>query len=452
MLNRAHELERKQSRPTHFDLARFENYGPILAPLLKHKYSAVAPLVIMGKKQREERKASVQVKPRRLSVGLDSTSQLTNLPASQVTNEQLVENGSNVGFERHLFDNLMPRADSESYFESIQRVSSQDGAVVSSHFVGDGPFCHSESSKKGSFTPPSGPENIDSRRKSKRWAYKNVYGLSLAYVVLFTAFVGLQNLQSSINSAGGLGLVTLSLLYAVFIVAGFVTPGFLKLFGTKYSLLFGFVCHLIYTLANYHPIWYTLVPGSLLIGFASAPIWAAASTHLAKVAVTVAPSLGKKQDYLISKFTGVFFFFFQFSQVPGNLASSLILFPYSEDVAVDLDSVTIFNISNETSKSEACDIITSQSFDIKYLYILVSVYVVFIVTSIVLLLVFVDHLPTSNSFFTTEKKLELYLKKPLVELLKVLTDVKMVLIAPMVVYNGMELAFAFGTFTEVSAP
>ena len=394
----------------------------------------------MGKKQREERKVSVQLEPRRPSVGTTSLA-LADRPTSRVTIGQVVENSSHdIGFEQHL-------PGLESYFENIQ-LDPEGSAVVSpvySYLSCGERFSRRDSSEKGSLTRPSDSEETDSRRKSKRWAYKNVYGLSLAFVVLFTAFIGLQNLQSSINSAGGLGLVTLSLLYTMFIAAGFITPGFLKLFGTKYSLLFGFICHLIYTLTNYYPSWYTLVPGSILIGFASGPIWAAASTHLAEVAVMVAPSLKKKQDYLISKFTGVFFFFFQFSQVPGNLASSLILFPYTEDVT----NVNL-NVSNDSFDGEACNILTSQSFEEKYLYILVSVYVGFIVTSIVLLLIFVDRLPTSNSFFSTEKKLELYLKKPLIELLKVLKDVKMLLIAPMVVYNGMELAFAFGTFTEVS--
>ena len=401
----------------------------------------------MGKKQREERKASVQLEPRRPSVGTttSATLALADRPTSRVTIGQVVENSSHdIGFEQHL-------PDSGSYFENI-RLDPEGSAVVSpvySHLVCGERFSRRDSeNEKGSLTRPSDSEETDSRRKSKRWAYKNVYGLSLAYVVLFTAFIGLQNLQSSINSAGGLGLATLSLLYAMFIAAGFVTPGFLKLLGTKYSLLFGFICHLIYTLTNYYPSWYTLVPGSILIGFASGPLWAAASTHLAEVAVMVAPSLGKKQDYLISKFTGVFFFFFQFSQVPGNLASSLILFPYTEDTTIDSD--VNLNVSNDSSEGEACNILTSQSFNVKFLYILVSVYVGFIVTSIMLLLIFVDRLPTSNSFFSTEKKLELYLKKPLIELLKVLKDVKMLLIAPMVVYNGMELAFAFGTFTEVN--
>ena len=285
--------------------------------------------------------------------------------------------------------------------------------------------------------------------KTRRWAYRNVYGLSIAFVVFYSAFIGLQNLQSSINSAQGLGLVTLSLVYGMFILSGFITPGFLKLFGTKYSLLFGCICHLIYNLSNYYPSWYTLVPASILIGFATGPIWAAANSHVAQIAITAAQSLGKKQDYLISKFTGIFFFFFQFSQVPGNVASSLILFPYGNDNSDNLGANSTGNHSNETDDGDLCNVLDSQSFDVKFLYILVSVYVGFIISSIILLLIFVDRLPTSNSFFSTEKKVELYLKKPLIELVMVLTNVKMLLIAPIVVYGGMELAFAFGSFTEV---
>ena len=306
-----------------------------------------------------------------------------------------------------------------------------------------GKQCSHDSSNERSTSADSTISEEAQRHKARRWANKNVYGLSIMYVVLFTAFIGLQNLQSSINAAGGLGLVTLSLLYSSLIIAGFFTPGILRLLGTKYSLLFGCICHLIYTLTNYYPSWYTLVPASILVGFAFGPTWSAACTHLLEVAVIAAPSLGKKQDYLISKFTGIFFLIYQFSQVPGNLASSLILFPYNGE-----DFVIESNFSNDSS-DEICNYLETATFDVKYLYMLVSVYVGFIVTSIVLLLIFVDRLPTTNSFFSAEKKFELYLKEPLVDLLKVLKDVKMLLLAPMVIYNGMELAFAFGTFTEV---
>ena len=370
-----------------------------------HKSKPAPPTLLkMGKKQRDERKLGVQ-EARRGSGSASLADRSTNL----VKIEQLVENFPNEGLEKNL-----PRSSKILYF-------SQESDKSANPYVSE----------------------EDKRRKSRRWTNKNVYGLSVMYVVLFSAFIGLQNLQSSINSAGGLGLVTLSLLYSSLIISGFFTPGFLKLFGTKYSLLFGCICHFIYTLTNYYPSWYTLVPASILIGFAFGPTWSAACTHLLKVAVIAAPSLGEKQDYLISKFTGIFFFIYQFSQVPGNLASSLILFPYDGE-----DFVTESNFSNDSS-GEICNYLETATFDVKYLYMLVSVYVVFIITSIVLLLIFVDRLPTNNSFFSTEKKFQLYLKEPLIELLKVLKDKKMLLLAPMVVYNGMELAFAFGTFTEV---
>ena len=122
------------------------------------------------------------------------------------------------------------------------------------------------------------------------------------------------------------------------------------------------------------------------------------------------------------------------------------MFPYNNDDNLDANSTE--NHSNDTD-DEICNVLGSQSFNVKFLYVLVSVYVGFIISSIVLLLVIVDHLPTCNSFFSAEKKVELYLIKLLIELLKGLKDVKMLLIAPIVVYGGMELAFAFGSFTEV---
>ena len=291
--------------------------------------------------------------------------------------------------------------------------------------------------------PESGCCKSDS---PKKWGYKNLFGLCVSYLIIFSVFQALQNLQSSINSTEGLGLASLAILYACFFVAGFVTPAIVKLLGTKYSLLLGFICHLVYTLTNYYPSWYTLIPSSILVGLASAPIWAAAHTHITKVAVEIAPALRKDLALLISRFTGIFFFFFQISQLPGNLASSLILFPYSNDdtlsntsIVVASPGLQICNYLNETTPIET-----------KYLYALVSVYAVFIVVGIVILFFAVDRLPSDNQLLSKEKKFHLYLRKPFIELLQVLKDWRMIMITPMPIFVGMELAFVFGSFTEVS--
>ncbi len=388
----------------------------------------------MGKKQqREERRPSIREARR--------SSSLSAVPTDRVTIGEIVENHHDEALEQHF-------SQSSTFYDTIRNHSEEGPVVVSPGLE----KCHKDERLEQSPDAVSSCGITEKRQKSKRWAYKNVYGLSLAYVVCFTAFIGLQSLQSSINSEGGLGLVTLSILYAMFVVSGFITPSILKLLGTKYALLFCFLCHLVYTLSNYYPSWYTLVPASMLIGFSQGPAWAATSTHLAEVAIAVAPSLNKKQDYLIGKFTGIFFFIFQFSLLPGSLASSLILFPYGEG---DLSSSDLGDLNFSSNYSNeyddlVCHNLESRTADVKYLYILVSVYVVFIVTAIVLLLVFVDRLPTNNKFLSTEKKFDLYLKTPLIDLMKVLKDVKMLLIAPIVVFSGLEMSFAFGTFTEVS--
>ncbi len=82
-------------------------------------------------------------------------------------------------------------------------------------------------------------KKIYTPRKAKIWLYRNLVGVGLSFLLVFSAFLGIQNLQSSINAQGGLGLAALSILYLFFTLAGFVTPGIIKLLGTKYSLLGG---------------------------------------------------------------------------------------------------------------------------------------------------------------------------------------------------------------------
>ena len=309
-----------------------------------------------------------------------------------------------------------------------------------------------------------GAECIKRTNNSKKWGYKNILGLSVTFLIVFSVFMGLQNLQSSINSAGGLGLASLATLYAAFILAGFVAPAIVKVLGTKYSLLLGFNCHLVYTLTNYYPSWYTLIPSSILLGFASAPLWAAASTHITKVSIDIAPALRKDTALVISKSTGIFFSFFQLSQLPGNLLSSLILFPYTNENQLANTSETWNGTAERNTTSivptELCNhhlelrppniSIETATIGRTYLYALVSVYTGLVMLGIIILLIFVDRLPANNKRVSTKNTFHLYIKKPFFELLQVIKDWRMLMITPMATFSGMEMAFASGSFTEVS--
>lgn len=289
--------------------------------------------------------------------------------------------------------------------------------------------------------PKDSPKEASSRGFGRSWAYKNVLGVGLSFLFIFTAFLGLQNLQSSINSSGGLGLANLTILYVFFTLFGFFSPGVLKILGTKYSMLVGHICFLLYTFANFYPSWYLLVPASVMTGMASALIWSAASSHIVEVAVIVAPKLNKDRDHLISLFTGIFFCCFQLSQIPGNLASSLILFPYG-----GLNTSIEGNLSGCMHSTASQDDFDQQ----KYLYVLYSVYSVSVFMGILCCVVMVNQLHENVGFFSSKCKFEVFFKAPLVDLLNVMKDCKMLLLVPAAIFTGLEQAFAFGTFTEVS--
>ena len=291
-------------------------------------------------------------------------------------------------------------------------------------------------------------KEFSSGSEARKWMYKNVIGVGLSFLLVFSAFQSLQNLQSSINAAGGLGLATLAILYLFFTISGFVTPGILKLLGTKYSLLGGFLCHLVYTGANYYPSWYTLVPASALLGFASGPIWAAGNAHLVKVAVASAPWLQIDQNHLISYIVGIFFGFFQGAQIPGNLASSLIFYPYSNNET----GLDYYNTNNGVgnASTQHCRVNEDQVLDRIFLYILSSVYLVMVTVGILALVVLVDRFPIEKEKNrSVAQTLKMYFGSPFIDLLKIMKNYKMILLVPIATVNGLVQAFIFGTFTQV---
>ena len=287
---------------------------------------------------------------------------------------------------------------------------------------------------------------------AKRYAYRNLYGVGTELLLLNSALIGLIVLQSSLNSVQG--LVSLVAYYAASIVVGFLTVGLIAVFGTKNNLIIVSCLVLLYCLCNYHAAWYTLIPGALLGGIANGTKWASIPAHIKGIVERVAPILEKDQQYLIGKYTGIVFFFFYLSLIPGNLASSLLLYPYNYNASDVLPTYSDAEFSGSANMSldenAICKEVDPESVGKIFFYSLLSVYIVFIVASILILIFFVDRLETENRFFSSEQKLQLYLKKPLSELLCTLKKKMTILAIPVLFASGIIPAFAFGTLTKVT--
>ncbi|KAF2904025.1 hypothetical protein ILUMI_02152 [Ignelater luminosus] len=163
-------------------------------------------------------------------------------------------------------------------------------------------------------------------RKEKWRILKNVSIISVAFMIQFTAFQGIANLQSSINAKDGLGTVSLSAIYAALVVSCIFVPTFLiKRLTAKWTLCLSMLCYAPYIGAQFYPKFYTLVPAGVLLGIGAAPMWASKASYLTQVAGVYAKLTDQGVDGIIVRFFGFFFLAWQTAELWGNLISSLVL-------------------------------------------------------------------------------------------------------------------------------
>ena len=274
---------------------------------------------------------------------------------------------------------------------------------------------------------------------AKAKAYKNLFGASISFMLIFSVFLGVAGLQSSLNEVDGLGLASLSILHVFYILSGFFTSAVIRLFGTKYTLVICYVGMTVYTITNYYPHWYTLIPVAVFVGIIYAPLWASLNVHVTSVAIQYASVLQENPAYFISFFTGIYTMFIKIAYIPANTVSSVALLNGREENTSIIDS----------SLGDICDNTEAGNLDELYLYILLSVYVILDIVAIVILILFVDHLGTDNRLCPPSRVYE-YFRKHCFATLKMMLNFKLILILPMILLEGFLLSFVLGHFTKVS--
>ncbi|XP_061099894.1 protein unc-93 homolog A-like [Conger conger] len=273
---------------------------------------------------------------------------------------------------------------------------------------------------------------------------KNVLVVSFGFLSLFTAYGGLQSLQSSLNSAEGMGVASLSVIYASIILSSmFLPPIMIKNLGCKWTIVVSMACYVAYSFGNLYPGWGTLIPTSFILGLGGSPLWSAKCTYLTISGNQQAEKDNSKGQDVINLYFGIFFLIFQSSAVWGNLMSSLI-FGQDTNIADIPEENLVYcgagictqNISGgETPRPEQ-----------KLVHILVGCYIGVGILAMILVAVFLDNIdrdsarefrgnrePFCSTFLATFKHLR---------------DRRQLLLIPLTMYSGFEQAFLSGDYTK----
>merc|ERR1712223_1613164 len=151
----------------------------------------------------------------------------------------------------------------------------------------------------------------EKKKIAKRRILKNVVIISFSFMLLFTAFQSMANLQSSINKAAGLGTTSLAVIHAALVTSCMFVPTIMiKKLTVKWTMVVSIFCYSAYIAAQFHPQFYTLVPGAIILGLGAAPMWSAKCTYLSQVGNIYGELTSQPVEPIIVKFFGIFFLFF----------------------------------------------------------------------------------------------------------------------------------------------
>ncbi|KAG6769459.1 hypothetical protein POTOM_025095 [Populus tomentosa] len=154
---------------------------------------------------------------------------------------------------------------------------------------------------------------------------KDVHILSSAFLLIFLAYGAAQNLETTLNTKDDMGTISLGILYVSFTFFSLIASSVVRFMGSKNAVLLGTSGYWLFIAANLKPIWYTMVPASLYLGFAASIIWVGQGTYLTSTARSQARDYHLHEGTVIGNFNGEFWGMFASHQFVGNLISLAIL-------------------------------------------------------------------------------------------------------------------------------
>ncbi|CAP29326.2 Protein CBR-UNC-93 [Caenorhabditis briggsae] len=242
--------------------------------------------------------------------------------------------------------------------------------------------------------------------KIKRKIMSNLWILSVALLFLFTAFNGLQNLQTSVN--GDLGSDSLVALYLSLAISSLFVPSFMiNRLGCKMTFLVAIFVYFLYIVINLRPTYSSMIPASIFCGIAASCIWGAKCAYITEMGIRYA-SLNFESQTTVIVSCGY--------QFPKNLS-------YLSELAES-------NLARPPQK----------------VYVAVCLaYLACIIISGMIMSMFLNALVKD----TRNRKMAQRFNSEIITLMvKHLINIKFLLLVPLTIFNGLEQAFLVGVYTK----
>jgi len=170
-------------------------------------------------------------------------------------------------------------------------------------------------------------DDAKERKRERRTALLRCLIICIVTFLQTAGYGSIVVLQSSINIEDGTGAWSVMSTYiagAVFNLL--VVPSLIRKIGARYTIIFALLTHFLYSIANFFPEPYILIPAGVIVGIGEACYWPCAMIYIMYYASTYAKYAMKSSAACITQFLGLFYTCLSLASIFGNLVSGAILF------------------------------------------------------------------------------------------------------------------------------
>ncbi|KAM4694701.1 protein unc-93 homolog A-like [Discoglossus pictus] len=277
---------------------------------------------------------------------------------------------------------------------------------------------------------------------------KNILIISFGFLLMTTAYGGLQNLQSSLNPQKGIGVASLSVVYGCLILSSLFLPSIMiKKIGCKWTLVAAMCCYVTYSVGNFKPNWYSLIITSAILGTGGGPLWASKCTYLTVSGIKYAKRTGKKKMDVVNEYFGIFFLIYQSAGVWGNLISSLVLSQKPSKVMLSNASYSHCGANNCPVVSSGNSTSPPSTVPDNLRYTLMGIYTGCGILAVILVATLLDQINLKDEE-QEEEQAEISLCQSLLATIRHLKDKRQCLLIPLTMFSGFQQGFLSSDYTK----